>query len=79
MTPEEIKIEIFKRRRHVSCATIGRDVGVSRQSVHQVIERKFVSIRIMDAIASAIGKHRLEVFPETVNTKPRPTPIKSAA
>jgi len=78
MTPEEIKIEIFKRRkRPTHYGTIAAQVGVSRQAVHQVIERKFISLRIMDAIAQAIDRHRLEVFPESVNVKPRP--VKSAA
>ena len=77
MTPEEIKIELFKRRkRPTHYGTIAATVGVTRQAVHQVIERKFISLRIMDAIAAAIDRHRLEVFPETVNTKPRP--VKSA-
>ena len=64
MTPEEIKIELFKRRKQVSVAAIARRLGCSRQGVHQVIERKFVSNRIMEAVAEALGKDKKYVFPE---------------
>ena len=73
MSPEEIKIEIFKRRkRPLHYGIIAESVGVSRQAVYGVIERHFISLRIMEGIAAAIDRHRLEVFPESVNVKPRP-------
>jgi len=62
MTPEEIKIEMFKRRKRITYTEIARTLGVSRQAVHQVIERKFVSHRIMRAVADALGKDVKYVF-----------------
>lgn len=62
MTPEEIKIELFKRRRKITYTEIAKGLGVSRQAVHQVIDRKFVSIRIMEAVAAALGKDVKYVF-----------------
>ena len=64
MTPEEIRVELFKRRRTINHTQIAKGLGVSRQAIYQVIDRKFVSIRIMEAVAAAVGKHRNEVFPD---------------
>ena len=64
MTPEEIKIELFKRRKRITYSEIGKGLGVSRQAVHQVIDRKWTSIRIMEAVANAIGRDKEYVFPE---------------
>ena len=64
MDPEEIRLELFKRRKTVTAASIAREIGVSHQAVHGVIDRQFVSCRIMEAVANAIGKNKRYVFPE---------------
>lgn len=64
MSPEEIRIELFKNRKRVTMSRIARDVGVSRQAVSYVINRKFVSERIMRAVSDAIGRDPKYVFPE---------------
>ena len=64
MTPEEIKIELFKARRRITYTEIAKGVGVSRQAVHQVIDRKWISNRIMEAVAKALGREKEYVFPE---------------
>jgi|GEM_PF-1617097 len=64
MSPEEIRQELWLKRRQLSMASIGRSVGVSRVAVHRVIDRHFVSDKIMRAIADAIGKNVVYVFPE---------------
>jgi len=66
MSPEEIKIELFKRRRQVTMASIGRslDPECTRTAVKRVIERGFVSNRIMEAVADAIDMSKEQVFPE---------------
>ena len=64
MQPEEIRLELFRRRKQVTMASIARDLGVSRQAVGYVIDRAFVSNRIMEAVAAAIGQDKKYVFPE---------------
>jgi len=64
MSPEEIRLELFKRRKTVTMASIARGVGVSHQAISAVIDRKIVSKRIMTAVAEALGKDRDYVFPE---------------
>ncbi len=64
MTPEEIKIELFKARRRITYTEIAKGVGVSRQAVHQVIDRKWISNRIMEAVAKALSREKEYVFPE---------------
>ena len=65
MEPEEIRLELFKlRKKKISMSSIARDLGVSRQAVGYVIDRKFVSNRIMEAVAEALGKDKAYVFPE---------------
>lgn len=67
MTPEEIRLELFKRRKKgVNMAAIGRslDPPVTKVAVLYVIDRRSKSQRIMDAVAEAIGKTTEEVFPE---------------
>lgn len=64
MSPEEIRIELFKRRKTCSQSKIAKDVGVSRQAVCAVIDRKFISNRIMQAVADAVGRDKGYVFPE---------------
>jgi len=66
MTPEEIKLELFKNRRNVTQASIARSLipPVTRVAVNNVIDRKFVSKRIMEAVATALGRDVKYVFPE---------------
>lgn len=64
MTPEEIRLEFFKRRKEMSFSSVARRLGVSRQAVSYVIDRAFVSRRIMEAVADALGKDKRYVFPE---------------
>lgn len=68
MSPEEIRLAIFKlRKKGISLASIGRsvgDTGVTRQAVALVIDRKIVSKRIMAKVADALGKDKRYVFPE---------------
>ncbi len=64
MDPEEIRIELFKRRRQVTITAISRKLGCSRQAIYMVIDRKFISDRIMTAVAETIGKDKKAVFPE---------------
>jgi len=64
MSPEEIRQELFKRRKEVTQTSIARSLGVSRQVVIYVIDRKMVSKRAMQAIADAIQYDVRYVFPE---------------
>jgi DNA-binding XRE family transcriptional regulator len=64
MTPEEIRLEIYKRRKQINQAKIARQLGVTRQSVVLVIDRRMKSRRIREAIAKAIGVDVSTVFPE---------------
>ena len=62
MKPIEIKIELMKKG--ISLSEVGRrlDPPVCPSSVSRVIKREFVSRRIMDAVAAAIGKDVKYVF-----------------
>jgi lambda repressor-like predicted transcriptional regulator len=64
MTPDEIRIEFIKQGKHISMAQIGRNIGVSQQAVQRVIERDSTSMRIMIAVAAAIGMSPEDVFPD---------------
>jgi len=66
MTPEEIKLELWKRRKHVTMSSISRDLDppCTMQAVDGVIKRVMVSNRIMEAVAKAIGYDKTHVFPE---------------
>lgn len=64
MSPEEIRLELFKRRKKINQAQIARRVGVSPQAVAGVIDRRIVSDRIMEVVARAIGRDKKYVFPE---------------
>lgn len=64
MTPEEIRRELFKIRKELNMSDIARslDPPVSPQSIGRVIDRDFVSNRIMEAVAKAIGRDKKYVF-----------------
>ena len=65
MTPSEIKQEIFKRRPEgLTQSSIARQVGVTKQAVLNVIEKRNPSRRIAQAVADAIERPLAEVFPE---------------
>jgi len=64
MTSEEIRLELFKRRKQITMASIARELGVSHVAIINVIDKKMVSNRIMEAVAQAIGKDKEYVFPE---------------
>jgi lambda repressor-like predicted transcriptional regulator len=66
MSPEEIRLEFFHNRKKISQSGIGKslDPPVTRQAVAGVIDRLFVSTRIMHAVADAIGRDVKYVFPE---------------
>jgi DNA-binding XRE family transcriptional regulator len=65
MTPHEIKVEIYKRRPDgLTITSIAKSIGVSKQAVACIIERRQTSRRISEAIAAAIELPLEEVFPE---------------
>jgi len=64
MTPEDIRIELFKRRKQITMAAIARDLGCTPTAVGRVISGQTVSRRIMEAVAEAIGRDKEQVFPE---------------
>ncbi len=65
MTPNEIKQEIFKRRpQGLTQSSIAREIGVTKQAVLNVIEKRNPSRRIAQAVSDAIERPLAEVFPE---------------
>jgi predicted DNA-binding protein YlxM (UPF0122 family) len=64
MDTEEIKIQLYLRRRTSSVPKIAQRLGVTRQAVYNTIERRHKSIRIMQAVADAIERPLVEVWPE---------------
>lgn len=64
MTPEQIKLELFKRRTKVTQSSIARDLGVTPQAVANTINRKLSSERIRIAVAASIELPVEHVFPE---------------
>ena len=66
MSPDEIKIEIYRRKlkRETSIKAIADGLGCTPQAVRFVIERRSVSKRIMTAVSEAIGLQKETVFPE---------------
>jgi len=66
MGPEEIRSELFKIRKKISMSSIARslDPQVTPQAVGKVIDRDFISNRIMEAVAKAIDRDKKHVFPD---------------
>lgn len=64
MTPQEIKLELYKRRSQITQTQIARNLDVSRTAIHLVIHRQFISNRIMEAVSDAIKFPKEQVFPE---------------
>jgi len=69
MTPEEIRLELFQRRKKVTMASIARKLNVCGQAVYLVVEQKSVSGRIMQAVADAIEKPVEVVFSDYYQKK----------
>ena len=68
MLSEEIRLELFKRRKVTNLSKVARglDPPVTHSAVSQVIDRKWTSRRIMEAVAATIGKDVKYVFPELI-------------
>lgn len=68
MSPEEIRRELFKRRKETNMSRIARglDPPVTYSAVSQVIDRRWKSRRIMEGVAAAINKDVRYVFPELI-------------
>ena len=66
MKSDEIRLELFKVKKKINMSQIARslDPPVTTTAVMRVVNREFVSIRIMEAISSAIGHDKKYVFPE---------------
>ena len=62
MTPLEIKIELLKK--NISQSEIARQQNVSPMAISYVVNKKRSSKKLMEAIAKAIGKDPVFVFPE---------------
>jgi len=64
MTPEEIRIELFKRRKTITMKAIADELGCTGTAVGRVVKGEIVSRRIMEAVARAIDCEKEHVFPE---------------
>jgi DNA-binding XRE family transcriptional regulator len=65
MKPHEIKVEIYRRRPDgLTITKIAKTIGVTKQSVALVIERRMTSRRIAQGVADALGLPLESVFPE---------------
>jgi lambda repressor-like predicted transcriptional regulator len=62
MTPVEIKIELLKRG--ISMGDIARTLGCTRQNVQHVVYGRVKSPHIREAIAVAIDKDIVEMWPD---------------
>jgi len=72
MTPHEIKVEIYKRRPDgLTITSIAKGLGVHKQAVANIIERRQKSMRIAQAVAEAIGRPLEEVFPDLAESQDR--------
>lgn len=66
MKPIQIRVELLKKRDETNMSKIARSLNppVSTAAVSRVIDRHFVSDRIMRAVADAIGRDVKYVFPD---------------
>ncbi len=72
MTSDEIRLELFKRRKNVgNMAHIARELNppCRRQAIDGVVARTIVSRRIAMAVSDAIGLNPRVVFPEYFRKK----------
>ena len=68
MTPEEIKAELILNGKTQSA--IAESIKFSRAYINHVISGRFTNREIRKAIAKAIGKPLLEVFPDEKFRRP---------
>lgn len=71
MTSEEIRVELYRRKKTASMSLIARSIGVSRQAVYNTVDRRHKSARIAQAVADAIERPLEEVFPELAEVADR--------
>lgn len=66
MSPNEIRAELKKIKKIINQAQIARSLNppVTQVAIMRVINKEFVSVRIMQAVADAIGRDKEYVFPE---------------
>jgi lambda repressor-like predicted transcriptional regulator len=69
---DPIEIWIAMQRAGVGQKDIGDALGVTRQAVHHVIQGRFVSHRIRQAISEAIGIDLKQLWPSTYLYKDGP-------
>jgi len=62
MTPKQRKIAL--REAGFTQAEIAEELGVTSATLSLVINERFTSRRVMDAIAGKIGKSTQDVFPK---------------
>jgi transcriptional regulator with XRE-family HTH domain len=77
MSPLEIQFAL--RKKNITQKALALRIGVSEMSVSDVINGKRVSDRIMRAIAEALGKNYLLVFPRYYLRPPRRNMSKAVA
>jgi transcriptional regulator with XRE-family HTH domain len=63
MTPKQIQIKL-RREYHLTQNDLANELGVSKVSISQVIRKKMISRRLMEAVAARIETPLREVFPE---------------
>lgn len=66
MSPNEIRAELKKIKKIINQAQIAKSLNppVTQVAIMRVINKEFVSVRIMQAVADAIGRDKKYVFPE---------------
>ena len=64
MTSDEIRLELYKRRKQTKLKDIAAALGVSPAAVTRVLDGTTVSERIMTEIARVIEKPREVVWPD---------------
>jgi len=65
MKSHDIKVEIYRKRPEgLTITKIAKDLGVAKQTVGLVIERRMRSRRIAQGVADALGLSIEECFPE---------------
>ena len=61
---DPIDIQYHIKKKGLTQTAIANDIGVAIMTVSKVIHRQLISDRTMKAIAKAIGRDHIEVFPE---------------
>jgi len=60
-----LKLRILLMENGITQAEIARSLRITPQSVHQVIDGRFVSHRVREAISEAVGKDLNILWPNT--------------